>query len=73
MDNKKQNGQFFTKNSDYILNGFSSFVKNKNVTDPFACNKDLFKWAKKRKVKSIKGYDVDKKYTDNKIVFFLNT
>jgi len=69
MDNKKQNGQFFTKNSDYILNGFSSFVKNKNVIDPFAGNKDLFKWAKKSKVKSIKGYDVDKKYTDNKIVF----
>ena len=39
---KKRNlGQFFTTNSDYILQGFSAFVKNKEVTDPFAGNRDL--------------------------------
>jgi len=35
---KKQLGQFFTTNSDYILRGFEKFVKNKEITDPFAGN-----------------------------------
>lgn len=73
MADKRQNGQFFTKNSEYILNGFSHFIKNKKVTDPFAGNKDLIIWAKKNKVKSIKGYDIDKRYIDKKIVFFNNS
>ncbi len=66
---KKQNGQFFTKNSDYILSGFSQYIKNKNAVDPYAGNKDLIVWAKKSGVKSILGFDVDKNYVDNKIVF----
>ena len=35
-EEKKQFGQFFTKNSDYILNGFESLVFGKDLTDPFA-------------------------------------
>jgi hypothetical protein len=69
MNNKQQKGQFFTKNSEYILNGFSYFMKNKNVIDPFAGNKDLIYWAKKNKVKNILGYDIDQKYIDKKEVF----
>jgi len=41
MTKKRLNGQFFTTNSDYILEGFSKYIKNKNITDPFAGNKDL--------------------------------
>jgi len=66
---KRQLGQFFTANSDYILSGFECFVKNKNVVDCFAGAGDLLKWAKKNGANSIKGFDVDKNYVDNKIVF----
>jgi hypothetical protein len=41
---KKRNlGQFFTTNCDYILQGFEEFVKGKKITDPFAGNQDLLK------------------------------
>jgi len=65
---KKQFGQFFTTNSDYILQGFEKFVKNKEIIDPFAGNQDLIKWAKKNNCKKITGFDCDKKYVDNKKV-----
>lgn len=70
MTKKRLNGQFFTTRSSYILSGFSKYIKNKNTTDPFAGNKDLIFWAKKNGVKTIKGFDVDKNYTDNKLVFW---
>ncbi|MFA6273913.1 MAG: hypothetical protein WC662_02020 [Candidatus Paceibacterota bacterium] len=57
---KKQLGQFFTTNSDYILQGFEKFIKGKNITDPFAGSKDLMKWAEKHGAKSVVGFDVDK-------------
>jgi len=66
---KKNLGQFFTTNSDYILQGFESFVKNKEVFDPFAGNQDLIRWAEKNKCKNIIGFDCDKKYIDNKKIF----
>ena len=47
MNSKQQYGQFFTKNSDYILRGMNKYIKNKNIIDPFAGNGDLIKWAKK--------------------------
>ena len=67
---KKQLGQFFTKNSDQILKGLEKYVKNRTVVDPFAGGGDLISWAKENKAKSVKGYDVDKKYTDEKDVFY---
>ena len=66
---KKQFGQFFTTNSDYILQGFEKFVRNKDIIDPFAGNQDLILWAKKNNCKEITGFDCDKKYVDNKKVF----
>ena len=66
---KAQLGQFFTTNSDYILQGLEGFVKNKEITDPFAGNQDLFNWAKKNGCKKIIGFDCDKNYTDDKNVF----
>lgn len=66
---KKQFGQFFTTNSDYILQGFEKFVENKEIIDPFAGNQDLIKWAIKNNCKKVDGFDCDKKYVDNKKVF----
>ena len=48
---KKQLGQFFTTNSDYILDGLQNYIKGKNVTDPFAGSQDLMLWAKKHEAK----------------------
>lgn len=67
---KAQLGQFFTTNSDYILQGLEGFIKNKEITDPFAGGRDLFYWAKKNKCKKITGFDYDKKYANEKNVFF---
>ncbi len=67
---KRSLGQFFTTNSDYILQGFSEFIKNKEVSDPFAGNQDLLNWAKRNKCKKSIGFDCDKNYIDNKKVFF---
>ena len=67
--NHKQNlGQFFTTNSDYILQGFEPFIQNKNVTDPFAGNQDLLNWAKKNNCKNALGFDIDQNFVDNKNV-----
>ena len=69
--NKKRNlGQFFTTNSDYILQGFGDFVKNKEVSDPFAGNQDLLNWATNNKCREFAGFDCDNKYVDNKKVFY---
>lgn len=67
---KAQLGQFFTTNSDYILQGLERFAKNKEITDPFAGNQDLFAWAKKNKCTKITGFDCDKNYVDDKNVFY---
>lgn len=66
---KKQLGQFFTINSDYILKNLNKFIKGKDIVDPFAGGGDLLMWAKKHGAKSITGYDVDKKYIDNKKIY----
>jgi len=70
---KTQLGQFFTTNSDYILQRFEKFVRDKEATDPFAGNQDLFKWAEKNNCKKITGFDCDKKYVDDKKVFYNNS
>ncbi len=67
---KKRNlGQFFTTNSNYILQKFGEFVKNKEVADPFAGNRDLLNWARNNKCKKFTGFDCDKNYVDEKVVF----
>jgi len=65
---KKNLGQFFTKNSSYILQGLEKFVKNKNITDPFAGNRDLLNWAIRSKSKQVIGFDCDRNLVDNKRV-----
>ena len=51
------------------MQGFNEFVKNKEVSDPFAGNQDLLKWAKINKCKKFIGFDYDKNYIDNKKVY----
>ncbi len=70
---KKFLSQFFTTNSDYILQGFEEFVFQENVADPFAGGCDLLSWATRNGAKSIKGYDYDQKLVDNKKVFYNNS
>lgn len=67
---KKQLGQFFTTNCDYILQGFEEFVKNKEVTDPFAGNRDLMFWSVRNNCKKAVGFDCDEKYVNGKNVFY---
>lgn len=67
---KKQLGQFFTTNCDYVLQGLERFVKNKEIIDPFAGNRDLMLWPRKHGCKKAIGFDCDKKYVDGKSVFY---
>ena len=66
---KKNLGQFFTKNSDYILQDLQKYVKNKVVVDPFAGNQDLMRWAKKNNCKNAVGFDCDQNLVEDKKVF----
>jgi hypothetical protein len=66
---KRQLGQFFTTNSKYIFQGFENFVRDKEIFDPFAGNQDILNWSKKNGCKNAIGFDIDKKFVDNKIVF----
>jgi len=68
MNNKRQLGQFFTRNADYILSDVSGYVRGKSVTDPFAGNGDLLDWAEKHGALSTRGYDIDPIYVDNRRV-----
>jgi len=46
-DNKKNKGQYYTTNSNYILDGFNiPFNEINNIIEPFAGQGDLIKWIK---------------------------
>ena len=66
---KRQFGQFYTKNTGYILQGMDRFIKDKNVTDPFAGAGDLLKWAKANGASRVTGYDIDKAKNDTLILY----
>lgn len=66
--NKKNLGQFFTTNCDYILKGFEKEVENKSIFDPFAGQGDLLSWAKRHKCFSICGGDIDPKLINDQII-----
>jgi len=63
---KKQLGQFFTKEADYIFGGLDKYIKNKKVADPFAGAGDLLNWANKNGANKIIGYDIDLTHADSK-------
>lgn len=66
MTKKKDLGQFFTTNSDYILQGFEQHVCGKTVLDPFAGYGDLLDWAERNGAKDVSGLDIDPKMIDNR-------
>jgi hypothetical protein len=63
-DSKKEKGQFYTVNSDYILEGFS-VPKDTSLIEPFTGQGDLIEWCKKNfEISDIEKYDIDPKYPD---------
>lgn len=70
---KQQFGQFFTTNSDYILQGLEKFILNKEIIDPFAGGQDLIRWAEKNHCNSAHGFDCDKNLVDNRKIFFADS
>ena len=55
---KQKLGQFYTTNTDYILQGFQ--IPDKNIIEPFAGNGDLVKFYGRDKYK-FECYDIDPK------------
>lgn len=72
MGTKKRDlGQFFTTNADYILQGFEEFIGGKEVSDPFAGNQELLNWCQKNGAQAVVGFDCDKNYVNDKNVFIM--
>lgn len=67
MTQKKDLGQFFTTNSDYILTGFEDYVVGKKVMDPFAGRSDLLRWAERNGAVAVSGLDIDPNLVSNEI------
>jgi hypothetical protein len=67
-EQKKQKGQFYTVNVDYILEGFESLPEDCNtIIEPFAGKGDLVKWVQTIDPESkfsIEKYDIDPKCED---------
>lgn len=61
QSSKQALGQYFTTNSDRILEGFENLVKGKKVLDPFAGAWDLLNWADRNGASECAGYDIDPK------------
>jgi len=69
LKQKKQLGQFLTKNSDDILKDLDKYIEGKEVVDPFAGEGDLIDWARRNKAKKVIGYDIDKRCINGKDIF----
>lgn len=62
MSKKRNLGQFYTKNADYILQGMIRVIPEENavVVDPFAGEWDILKFVRRRRSNSIlEAYDLD--------------
>jgi len=47
MDQKKLNGEFFSRNAGYILEGFQEFkMKDQDIIEPFTGVGSLVEWLK---------------------------
>ena len=60
---KKQLGQFYTTNYEYILSNMKIPNNVKTIIEPFVGNGDLLKFIKKTNYK-LEIYDIDPKITD---------
>lgn len=61
-DNKKNLGQFYTTNYEYILSNMKIPKNTKHIIEPFVGNGDLLKFIKKKNKYTIETYDIDPKY-----------
>ena len=60
--NKKENGQFYTVKSDYILEGFTLNQEANRIIEPFAGQGDLLEWLKKQgNTLPVEAYDIEPK------------
>lgn len=67
MELKKSLGQFYTTNSEYILQNIE-LPENIKIVEPFVGQGDLIKWVEKKiKYKSIETYDLDPKIKCTKV------
>jgi len=63
--NKRQLGQFYTTNFDYILENIDiENFKDRIFIEPFAGNNDLIKWIEKKQDVKIQKFDIDPKDDD---------
>jgi hypothetical protein len=59
---KKEKGQFYTVNNEYILDGLDLPPDNCDIIEPFAGQGDLINWLKGKNIyKNVEMYDVDPK------------
>ena len=63
MSSKKQLGQFYTTNYEYIFQNFFIPDEIKNIIEPFCGKKDLLKFIDCKKY-NIEMYDIDPKFDD---------
>lgn len=64
-DKKKQLGQYFTTNCDYIFSGFDLEDKEYNFIEPFCGAKDLVKWVQNKngfEGAFVEMYDLDPQF-----------
>ncbi len=60
--NKKNKGQFFTTNYEYILSDMYIPTNIKKIIEPFCGNGDLLNFIEDKNMFSIKCYDIEPKY-----------
>lgn len=63
-DNKKNLGQFYTTNYEYILSNMEIPSNVKTIVEPFVGNGDLLKFIKNKPNYKLEFYDIDPKITD---------
>jgi len=64
MSNKKNLGQFFTKNYDYILQSLYIPENTSTIVEPFCGEGDMLKFIKNREKYKIECYDIEPKNED---------
>lgn len=62
QSNKKELGQFYTTNYEYILSGMNIPEYVKKIIEPFVGNGDLLGFIKNKTDYTIETYDIDPKY-----------
>ena len=63
--NKRNLGQFYTTNFDYILQGIDIPLNVKHILEPFVGKGDLLKFIKNKDNYTFELYDIDPKYNNS--------